>query len=231
VVHSGVDRFSTPRYQALLFDWDGTVADSRDAILASFTATFAHFGEAAPPSQVIQPTIGMKLTEAIVRLCPRAAGHEEEWLAVYREHSLRQEAARTRLFEGMRAVIGTAAGQGLRIGVVSNKSQSGLESAVQRFGLEACIHFVVGTAAGTPRKPEAAMFHRQVRPFLNNTDPSQILMIGDTAIDLVFARNSGIAAGWASYGYGEPSECAALQPEHAIRYPGEILSLLAPLAG
>lgn len=216
------------RYRVLLFDWDGTIADSRDAILASFAATFAHFGEPAPPPSVIQTTIGMQLTEAMVRLCPRVVGHEQEWLAVYREHSIQQEQARTRLFEGMVEVLEMAGRQGLCVGVVSNKSQSGLEAAVQRCGLTGRIAFAADTLAGEPRKPDAGMFHRQVRPHTPLVDPAEILMIGDTAIDLMFARNAGLSACWAAYGYGEKAACLALQPQHSIQHPQELLPLLAP---
>jgi phosphoglycolate phosphatase len=217
-----------PRYRVLLLDWDGTIADSRDAILASFAATFAHFGEPVPPQSVIEATIGMQLTEAMVRLCPRAAGHEQEWLSVYREHSVRQEQARTRLFEGVAEVLEAAGRQGLCVGVVSNKSQSGLKAAVQRCGLTGQIAFAAGTLAGEPRKPDAGMFHRQVRPCLPAVDPAEILMIGDTAIDLLFARNAGLAACWAAYGYGEAAACRALQPQHSVQHPRELLSLLVP---
>lgn len=226
MVKSAVDRFPVSPYQVLLLDWDGTVVDSRDAILASFAATFAHFGETAPLSPVIQATIGMKLTEAIVSLCPRAAGHEEEWLAVYRDHSLRQEAARTRLFEGMRGVIEAITEQGLRIGIVSNKSQAGLEAAVQRCGLERSVDFVVGTMATGPRKPEAALFHEQVRPRVNRVASEQILMVGDTEIDLAFARNAGIVSCWAAYGYGQPADCIEMSPRYRIGHPAEMLPML-----
>lgn len=214
------------RYRVLLFDWDGTIADSREAILASFAATFAHFGEAAPPPPVIQATIGMQLTEAIVLLCPRAAGHEQRWLEVYREHSVQQEKARTRLFEGMREILEGASRQGLCVGVVSNKSQTGLAAAVQRCGLASTITFVAGTLPGQARKPDAGMFYSQVQPRIPDVDLQEILMIGDTAIDLAFARNAGVPCCWAAYGYGQKAECQALQPRHLIRRPDELPHLL-----
>lgn len=217
------------RYRVLLFDWDGTIADSRDAILASFAATFAHFGEPVPPASVIQATIGMQLAEAIVRLCPRAAGNESLWLEVYREHSVQQEAMRTRLFDGMAEVLDAAVRQGLCVGVVSNKSQSGLEAAILRCGLSGSIAVAAGTLPGEPRKPAAGMFQRLVQPRLPAVERAEILMIGDTAIDLAFARNAGLASCWAVYGYGEAAECRALRPRHAIRHPGDLLPLLAPL--
>lgn len=220
-------RSKVAHYRVLLLDWDGTIADSRDAILASFAATFASFDEPAPPREEIEATIGMQLAEAMVRLCPRAAGHEAAWLDVYREHSVRQEQARTRLFGGMAAVLEEAGRRGLCVGVVSNKSQNGLEAAIQRCGLAGQIAFAAGTLPGEPRKPEAEMFHRQVRPWIPRVDPGEILMVGDTAIDLAFARNAGLAACWAAYGYGRELECMALQPRHAIRHPGELLPLLA----
>lgn len=215
------------RYRVLLFDWDGTIADSREAILASFAATFAHFGEPAPPSPVIQATIGMPLTEAIVRLCPRAAGREQSWLEIYREHSVQQEKTRTRLFAGMHDVLEAARRHGLCVGVVSNKSQAGLEEAVQRYGLASTVSFIAGSLPGQARKPDAGMFHGQVRPRIPSVGLQEILMIGDTAIDLAFARNAGVPCCWASYGYGQEAECQALQPRHLIRQPRELLHLLA----
>ncbi|MEG4347665.1 HAD hydrolase-like protein [Microcoleus sp. A003_D6] len=73
-------------------------------------------------------------------------------------------------------------------------------------------------------KPNPNVFHSIIKPLFPELDNSQILMVGDTAIDLLFAKNAGIDVCWAACGYGDRAQCLALEPTFAI---GDISELAA----
>jgi phosphoglycolate phosphatase len=54
----------------------------------------------------------------------------------------------------------------------------------------------------------------------------QILMVGDTELDILFAKKSGMSCCWVSYGYGDAQRCRALKPEHEIASIAELPMLV-----
>ncbi|MEZ2229655.1 HAD family hydrolase [Microcoleus sp.] len=55
---------------------------------------------------------------------------------------------------------------------------------------------------------------------------SEVLMVGDTAVDLLFAKNAQIDACWAAYGYGVRDECVSLEPTFVINNIEELFSII-----
>ena len=54
-------------------------------------------------------------------------------------------------------------------------------------------------------------------------------MVGDTEIDIQFAKASGISCCWASYGYGDKARCRKLEPEYRIDSIAELPALILRL--
>lgn len=52
---------------------------------------------------------------------------------------------------------------------------------------------------------------------------SQVLVVGDTEVDLAYAQNIGAASCWAAYGYGRSASCAALAPHFVVCSPTDLL--------
>jgi phosphoglycolate phosphatase len=75
-------------------------------------------------------------------------------------------------------------------------------------------------------KPNPAAFHSIIKPLFPELDNSQVLMVGDTAVDLLFAKNAGIDVCWAAYGYGDRAQCLALEPTFAIDDISELAALV-----
>ena len=65
-----------------------------------------------------------------------------------------------------------------------------------------------------------------IQPKFKEIDPKQILMVGDTPADLLFAQNIGADSCWAEYGYGDAKTCRALNPTYTIKHLTDILAIL-----
>lgn len=216
------------RYRLMLFDFDGTLCDSREGIVRCMERTFEHFGRRGPGTEAVSRIIGLPIADCFKGLAPDLAEAEiPGWIAVYREiyHTAGQDL--NRLFPGIREVLAGLAESGLPLGVVSNKGQSGLEEACARLELAPYLRIVAGARADMPRKPDAAFYQTFVRPEYPGLDPSQVLIVGDTVTDLLFARNVGAAGCYAAWGYGEKRDCLAMEPRHVAAVVSELPGLLA----
>jgi phosphoglycolate phosphatase len=214
-------------YCLVLLDFDGTLADTRPSVVFSMRHTFAELGGPLPGEEAIRATIGLPLARGIATLHPDLpAGEVSAWVARYRAIYAERAAPLTRLFSGAVETLHRLAEAGLALAVVSNKAQGPLELAVAEFGLAGLVAVAVGERPNGPAKPDPAFFESGVRPHFPDVAASQVLMVGDTEVDLAFARGIGADACFAAYGYGRPEACRALDPRHTIARIADLCAVL-----
>lgn len=211
------------RYRLVLFDFDGTLAITDRAIVACMQQTFQVFDIPSPGETEIKATIGFSLGEAF-QLLSRAITPEQipEWIRTYRSFYPQIDAAISVLFPGVKSLLQTSEAEGLKLVVVSNKYHKVLHAALDRFGIRSLVQLAIGADQINPSKPDPALFYKLIQPFFLDISPPEVLVVGDTAVDLQFAGNSGLDCCWTTYGYGNRQQCLALQPNFVI---GDILQL------
>lgn len=206
------------RFDLIVFDFDGTLADSAPGIAACLGATFEEFGFEAPPAARVRPRIGLTLDECIRQLLDDRAGSTDVSAMTRRYRELHWTVAvqGIALFGGADAVLEEASASGIQLTVVSQKGGRALRQLLARFDIERCFDVILGGDDVTAQKPDAALFARHVAPHCGDVAPDRVLVVGDAPTDLQFARNIGAASCWAAYGYGDASRCLALDPNYRI---------------
>jgi len=150
------------------------------------------------------------------------------WLETYRAVYNTESEELATLFPGAEELLTMAAAQNKTVVVISNKGFDILEKSLIRLGMRQYVALVLGDSPDRvlPLKPEPALFTQLIQHRFPAISASATLMVGDTATDLLFARNSGIAACWASYGFGSEADCLPLHPAYRIDSLPELLPLL-----
>ena len=188
---------SPQRYRFVVFDWDGTLADSTAIIASALQQACRDVGEPEPTESDARFVIGLGLADALRHVAPRLAVERHRELAArYRHHYLAQ-ALSIPLFEGVREMLAEMNDAGHLLGVATGKSRAGLDHAL---GQQNVRRFFVATRCadeGFP-KPHPGMLLELMS--LVGADPDETLMIGDTTHDLQLARNAGVAALAVAYG-------------------------------
>jgi phosphoglycolate phosphatase len=110
--------------------------------------------------------------------------------------------------------------------VVSNKGSAAIRRSLDRFELAAFIDLVLGDDAAAPIKPDPALLTDRIAPKFPQIAKARMLMIGDTEVDIRFARAAQIACCWAAYGFGGRSHCEALSPEYVIESIDELSEIV-----
>jgi phosphoglycolate phosphatase len=212
------------RFRFLVFDWDGTLADSTAIIASSLQRACADVGEPVPCDTDARFVIGLGLADALRRVAP--ALPRERWSALaerYRHHYLSRDAD-IPLFAGARELLDDLHAAGFLLGVATGKSRVGLARALEQ---QAVAHRFVATRCadeGLP-KPHADMLVHLIECV--GVTPRETLMIGDTTHDLELARNAGAHALAVAYGAHAPDGLAALSPLATVHSIAELRAWLA----
>lgn len=219
----------------MIFDFDGTLCDTHEAILHCTERAFAAHGEAVPERAANEAAMraGGAMGHSVLRLAPHLAAEPERIAAIvatYRAiYDEGEGLALTRLFPGAAAMLDTLAARGFAFAIVSNKGESSVHASLEHFGLTGRFAPVIGDRAGFARKPAPDAFHAAIVPHFAVSGIGRLVMVGDAAPDLGFARAIGAEAVWAEYGFGDRAACEALAPDLRIAALADLPAALAHL--
>jgi phosphoglycolate phosphatase len=189
----------------ILFDLDGTLIDSTEAILDSFRESFAEMGGSYPGDEAVKALVGHPLTEMY-----RSYGVPEERVATYvdcyKRHYRQVHTLKTLLLPGAREAVELAASFA-RLGVVTTKTGKYSRELLEHFGLMERFEVLIGSEDVTRHKPHPEPL--QVALKRMETGPERAWMIGDTCLDMEAARAAGVRPAGVCCGYG--SEAALRQ--------------------
>lgn len=204
-------------FDLVIFDFDGTLADSARGIAECMHAAFESC-ELRPPSPAdVRARIGLTLEESIRQLTDDRPGVDVAVVARrYRELHASVAAPAVALFPGTDETLALLKAAGIPLAVVSQKARSGLLHLLTQLAIDRYFDLVLGADDVTAPKPQAALYDRHIATQYPGVACDRVLVVGDTATDLQFASNIGAQSCWAEYGYGDPQRCRALQPRYSI---------------
>jgi len=212
----------------ILFDFDGTLASSLEGIHVCFREALFMNGYPEPSLEDVRRTVGLTLEESVRRLTHGQCDGEqtEDVVTLYRALYTKKGRAMATLFPGAMETLAAVKAMGIRIALVSNKSHEGLRRLAAHLGIESCIDVMQGADPASFRKPDARLYTENLAPRLPEAGESQVLVVGDTDTDLLFARNASLRSCWAAYGYGDPEGCRALAPEFILEDIAQLPGLI-----
>jgi phosphoglycolate phosphatase len=174
---------------AAFFDFDGTLADSFEAITASTNHVRTSYGLPPLPEAEVRKYVGYGLAHLLADLVPGAP--VDEAVARYREHHARVMLTDTRLLPGVAETIPELARRGLRLGVCSNKRVEFTRELVRVLGLRDCFACVLGPDdVGQRPKPDPAMLLEGLTRL--EVSPNETVYVGDMIVDVQTARAAGV---------------------------------------
>ncbi len=183
--------FAPRRFRFVVFDWDGTLADSTAIIAEALQQACRDIGVPVPGDVDARYVIGLGLADALRHVAPGLPREREpDLVARYRHHYFARDSS-IPLFAGVREMLAELDAAGFVLGVATGKSRAGLDHALAQHGIGDM--FVATRCADEGfSKPHPDMLLRLMERV--GAEPGETLMIGDTTHDLLLARNAGVAA-------------------------------------
>jgi len=197
-------------YRLLVFDWDGTLADSEARIIGAAQRAINTLGLPARSNDQVRGIIGLAMNEAFQSLYPEIPGAQQDrFIACYREYYLRNTGVPIALFPGAEATLRRLAGQRYQLAVATGKGRRGLDRDIASHNLGALFN-TTRCADDAPSKPHPHMLVDIMEEL--NVPREETLMIGDTSFDLEMAHNAGVACIGVSTGVHDPQRLLECDP-------------------
>jgi phosphoglycolate phosphatase len=208
-------------FDAVVFDYDGTLFDTRPAIVHCLRRAFEQCRRPIHPAETTMVAVksGLPLQETLMSIDPTLRVDPDalnELATVYRRLYIAEGMPLLLPFAGVAAALQELHGGGTKCMVVSNKGIDAVRRSLDESGLSAFLDVIFGEANGLPKKPDSAVLTDHILPRFKQLEPRRVLIVGDTEIDIFFARRCGASACWVSYGYGDVNRCRALEPDYEI---------------
>jgi phosphoglycolate phosphatase len=197
------------RYDAVVFDWDGTVMDSTHTIVAAIQNACADLDLPIPSATDAAWVIGLSLESALYRCVPTLSAEQfPHFLERYRHHFLRRD-PEIKLFEGILGLLDTLRARDVRLGVATGKSRVGLDRVLGTTRLHDSFH-ATRCADESFSKPHPAMLLEIMTQL--DLEPGRALMVGDTSHDVQMATAAGVDSMAVTYGAHDPQTLFQSEP-------------------
>ena len=205
-------------FDHIIFDVDGTLIDSADAVVGALQRVSQEFMPAAADAQRCRETLAMHTARAL-----RHIGLPEQALpaAVARYDVLYATAFHTAVFPGITDTVAQISAQGIPMAVFSARQAYELENDAVFSPLRPYFHLLM-SAEFAPPKPSPDGLVRYIQRF--GIAPGRVLFIGDTRADSGSARAASVP--FALAGWNPATDPDTITHQFLLRQPEDLLSLL-----
>jgi phosphoglycolate phosphatase len=148
----------------------------------------------------------------------------ERAVELYRERFRDQGLYENRVYDGVREALKALTAVPLRLGVATSKPTPFAQRIVSHFGLDECFDVVAGATLDGSRRKKADIMRFALTGLA--VEPTEAVMVGDRAQDVLGARAVGVPSIGVAWGYAEPGELEAAGADQVVQTPKDLVRAL-----
>lgn len=193
------------RIKNLIFDFDGTLADTSKLIVTTMQKTIQELGLPLRNEEEIKSTIGVRLEEIPVILWPSKKNYDHLFATIYRKNfEIIKEEISIALFPDVKETLTKLKDMGFQMAVATSRSHNSVKELTEKLGIRCCFVYLLGGDDVSQGKPKPDSVYR----ILSEMDwkKEETLMVGDMGVDILMGNNAGITTCGVTYGNGKTSE-------------------------
>jgi len=185
----------------LIFDLDGTLADSRQDLANAVNAMLEHLGMRSLANERVSSYVGNGAPVLVRRALGEQASEDvfRQGLAFFMEYYAAHDLDFTTLYPGVRASLERFREAGKRMAVLTNKPIAMTRHILEGLGVAGHFFRLIGGDSLERKKPDPIGVEALMREA--GADRARTVMVGDSAVDVATARNAGIACCGVTYGF------------------------------
>ena len=204
--------------KVIIFDFDGTLADTIDILLSITNRLSAEFGFKSATKEELAQLSNLNSWQIL----------QYSGISIFKfpllirrlKAELHSELPHIQLFPGIKEVLVELKKRGFQLGIITSNSRENVWTSLEKNGLQSLFTFIYsGSTFGK---------HKVINKWLRreNINPEQVVYVGDEIRDIDAAKKTGIkviAVGW---GFNSQEALAAQNPNFLIERPQELIEIM-----
>ena len=211
--------------KALIFDLDGTLADTIYSILDAIHPVFRELNFPERSYDDVSRALGCNVHVLIERLVPGEYADDYDFVeSIVKKYNAEYDNTylSATLFDGIAEVVRELKRRGYLLAVLSNKTDRYVKDIVNKLFPDGEITIAQGCTA-LPAKPDPTVPRLMAEQL--GVSPEECAFVGDSNVDVLTGINSGMRPIAVSWGYCDRETLVSTGPEIIINSPAELLEI------
>lgn len=213
-------------FDYVIFDFDGTVADTGEGILKSLQYSFTAMGDEEPDLEDLKKFIGPPVYYSYTHFYGISEEKVDLYIKKYRERYREKGIYESKVYDGLKELIISLKERNVKVGIASSKPESLIYSVSDYLGITCMFDAIVGVKSDNSKHSTKAGLITQAMADLGATEKSKVLMVGDRLFDIDGAHEAGVKCCGALWGYGDEEEFKAHNADFIANKPEDIINLI-----
>ncbi len=216
-------QFVKIKFRHIIFDFDGTIADTSRIILATMQATMREKGLREATPEEIKRVIGLSLKDCFSHIYPGMSEIEAlECASTYCDiFDTNKSSLTPTLFPHVAKTLAKLSCHGITMSVASSRSHGSLVELLEILGVKQHFAMVVGVDNVDKAKPdpEAVLYTLRIM----NVNPNDALMVGDMPVDIAMGQNAAVKTCAVTWGNSPREDLEKSRPDYIINDFSQIM--------
>ena len=213
-------------YNYVIFDFDGTVADSSEGVIASILYAYEAFAKPLPDDETIRQFFGPPLVASFMKYAGVDEKTGEEMTAKYRELYTDNAMYLLKLYDGMGELLKQLKKSGTKIAIASSKPKKFFDKLLGKLEIKEYFDAVCGAAMDEKSTSKKDIIQNALKQ-LGVEDKSLALMVGDRKYDVLGAKDAGIKCVGVTFGFGDYDELKEAGADFIVDEPSQIMKIVS----
>lgn len=213
-------------FDAVIFDFDGTVADTGRGVFRCIRESVAKSGLEPLSEASLRTFIGPPLHDSFRRECHIDDDELVETLvAQYREVYSASGIYEFEIYDGMKGLFSDLRQAGVKVGIASSKPEDFIEIILKDTGLYECFDTFAGSDPRYADCDKTTIINTCIKK-LGLPDGSKYLMVGDRCFDIAGAHSAGLPCAAVLFGYGSQAEFEQYGADYIVKDAQELKEII-----
>lgn len=209
-------------YNTVIFDLDGTLLNTLEDLTDSTNYALSKHGYNERSIDEVRRFVGNGIRKLIERALPSGVtdGEFDAVFSDFKSHYQKHCNDKTGPYDGIILLLRELKGMGVKMGIASNKVKSAVVKLNEIY-FEGLIDIAAGVEENKPVKPDPYMVNSMIKELGCNKE--NILYVGDSQVDVMTAKNSGLDMVAVLWGFRDIEELKEAGADRFISHPLELL--------
>lgn len=210
----------------VIFDFDGTIGDTRQNIIDTLQRTMRELGLEVRTSEECASTIGLTLHDCFKHMYPEMSdARADECVEHYRDIFYESIEEHTpQLFDGVKEALSRLHAQGMYLTIASSRSMPSLLLFLKNMDVAHYFSYVIGADNVVRHKPDPEPVLQTLREC--DFKASEAIVVGDMAVDVMMARNASVRSVGVTWGNATRDELCSAGADYVIDHINELFDCL-----